>query len=53
VLRAEVAKSCGFALLDDAAVEILRKASPLPIPPDAMEGDNFEFVVPINFRMRS
>lgn len=53
VLHAEVAKSSGFDVFDSAAIEMLKRASPLPVPPDVMEGESFDFIVPINFRMRS
>lgn len=49
VLSASLRTSSGFELLDDAAVELLHKASPLPAPPPEMD---HELVVPISYRLR-
>lgn len=52
VLHATVAKSSGSDVLDQAALDILEKASPLPVPPVARVGDTLELVVPVNYRWR-
>jgi len=38
--------SSGYSALDDAALEMLRKSSPLPVPPDEMD-----FTLPVSFRL--
>lgn len=52
VLHASVAKSSGYDVLDQAALDILAKASPLPVPPIARTGDTLELIVPVNYRWR-
>jgi protein TonB len=48
----QVARSSGFALLDEEALELLKRASPLPRPPVAMPGETLELIVPIRFRIK-
>jgi protein TonB len=49
VLSAEVVRSRGFARLDAEAIDLLRRASPLPKPPPEVEGQTIERTVPIEF----
>lgn len=52
VISHRVDKSSGHAILDDAASDLLRRASPMPaIPPD-MGRSRLEIVVPIAYRLR-
>jgi protein TonB len=53
LVSASVAKGTGYAPLDEAALDMLRRASPLPSPPDAMEGETFEFMIPVRFRWKN
>ncbi len=52
VLSAVLERSSGFALLDDAAVALPKRAEPLPKPPDNMPNEVIELVVPVEFFMR-
>lgn len=52
VLTRSVDKSTGERLLDDAAVDMTRRADPFPPVPADYPGDSFEFVAPIEFRLR-
>jgi protein TonB len=40
----------GTRLLDEAAIELVRRAEPFPPMPEGLGGDHFEFVVPIEYR---
>ncbi len=45
-------KSSGYQLLDQAIMEMIRNANPLPpVPSDYQAGDLFEFKIPISFKM--
>ena len=48
----QVARSSGFALLDEEALESLKRASPLPRPPVAVHGETLNLNVPIRFRIK-
>ncbi|MCG6121494.1 MAG: energy transducer TonB [Microvirga sp.] len=50
VLAHSVARSSGSAALDAAAVDMIRRASPLPPPPDATA--SVSVTAPVNFRLR-
>jgi len=52
ILHATVARSSGHEPLDRAAIELLSKASPLPLPPESMPGSTIELIVPVNYRWR-
>jgi len=52
VMRTAIVKGSGHDALDQAAMEMLHRANPLPIPPAAMAGEMFEFAVPVRFRWR-
>lgn len=51
--KLEVARSSGNEGLDQAAIDILQKAQPLPPIPDRMQRDRVEGVLPINFGVRN
>ncbi len=44
--------SSSHALLDDAALDMLKDAEPLPEVPDSMKGQTFTYTLPINFNLR-
>jgi len=52
VLAARIERPSGHELLDIEASDLVRRAQPLPVPPAEVPGDSFEFVVPIQFRLR-
>lgn len=51
VMDVEIAESSGYEVLDRQALEMVRLASPLPVPPEGMRGDKFTVDVPVTFRL--
>lgn len=51
VLDAWIEKSSGFPLLDQAALAMIRAASPIPKVPDQYKGETLTLVMPENFRI--
>jgi protein TonB len=51
VVRSRIQHSSGSSLLDAEAVELFKRASPLPLPPPAVQGEILEYSLPIRFRM--
>jgi len=49
VLTVTLERSSGFRSLDEEAVALPKRASPLPKPPDDKAGDPLELVVPVEF----
>jgi protein TonB len=52
VTGATVVESSGYSALDDEALAVLRRASPMPAPPEQIGGAAFDMVLPIQFRIR-
>lgn len=52
VLSSRLERSSGFRALDDEAVALPKRASPLPKPPEGVMGDTIELVVPVEFFMK-
>lgn len=52
VLSSEVVKSSGYAALDQETLATVRRAQPFPLPPAGMDGDRFNFNVPVKFDIR-
>jgi protein TonB len=50
-VRSRIQHSSGSSLLDAEAVELFKRASPLPLPPPAVQGEILEYSLPIRFRM--
>lgn len=53
VLSYQIDKSSGAALLDQAALDMIRRADPLPPIPDDIPDETLDLVVPVEFFMRS
>lgn len=51
VLDAWIEKSSGYPLLDNAAVAMIRAASPIPKVPDKYHGDTLTLAMPERFRI--
>lgn len=51
VTTSEVTTSAGTQRLDEAALEMLMRAQPLPLPPSDVVGDTFDFTVPVVFKL--
>lgn len=49
VLSVTLAGSSGHALLDQEAVALPKRAQPLPVPPDSVQGDPITLTVPVEF----
>ncbi|PEQ13990.1 energy transducer TonB [Novosphingobium sp. PC22D] len=49
VLSVRLERSSGFRALDDEAVQLPKRAAPLPKPPDDVKGQTIELVVPVEF----
>lgn len=52
VLQWRIARSRGYALLDQEVDALIQRASPLPPPPDEMGGSTIDMVVPVEFFLR-
>jgi protein TonB len=52
VTDAQVLTGSGSKSLDQEAIAVLRRASPLPAPPDSMPGDTLSLVLPIQFHIK-
>ena len=53
VLGAAIVRSSGFPLLDQAAIEMANRASPLPAPPASIAAQQrITLTVPVNFNIR-
>jgi periplasmic protein TonB len=51
LLSASIKESSGYESLDKQALEMVRKASPFPSPPDALRGRSFNITVPVSFKL--
>ncbi|EGG1782574.1 energy transducer TonB [Campylobacter coli] len=54
VLSKELKKSCPYTALNDEALSLFKRASPLPKPPKEMlkNGDKISFVMPIDYNIK-
>jgi len=53
VLSVRLERSSGFRMLDEEALALPKRASPLPKPPESVAGETIELVVPVEFFMRT
>ena len=51
VISTKIKKSSTYEVLDNEALEMIKKASPFPAPPDNLRGKNFNVLVPISFKL--
>ena len=51
VISASIKESSGHESLDNQALEMVRKASPFPEPPEALRGRSFNITVPVSFKL--
>jgi len=49
VLSAEVERSSGYPQIDQAALDMLRRASPVPPLPDRYAGERIKIAIPVDF----
>ena len=52
VTASHVVKSSGSSLLDEEALDVLRRADPVPEPPSHINGSALDLVLPIQFKIR-
>ncbi|PFH79755.1 energy transducer TonB [Bacillus sp. AFS076308] len=52
VLSSQVDRSSGYPGLDQETLATVRRASPVPPPPSAIQGDPIDVVVPVVFSLR-
>ena len=52
VLSASIAKSAGYADLDQETLALIQRAQPLPKPPPEVPGDPIALTVPVQFFLR-
>jgi protein TonB len=52
VVASRVLQHSGSASLDDEAIAVLKRASPLPRPPTELTGELFPLTLPIQFRIK-
>lgn len=51
VTATSIHESSGHEALDKQALEMVKKASPLPLPPEALRNRQFTILVPVTFRL--
>lgn len=52
VLEYAIERSRGYPLLDQEVAALIERSSPLPPPPEAVEGERVELVAPVEFFLR-
>lgn len=52
VMAQEIREDSGHTLLDEAALEMLARATPLPAFPQDMQGDYLDVVLPVEYSLR-
>lgn len=53
LLSANIKESSGHESLDNQALEMVRKASPFPAPPETLRGRSFNITVPVSFKLEN
>lgn len=52
VLAVSLGRGAGFKAFDEEAVDVVKRAQPLPAPPPEVEGESIPMQVPIGFSLR-
>jgi protein TonB len=52
IVSSHIVQSSGSPLLDEEAMAMIRRAAPLPAPPQQVPGPAFSLAVPIKFRTK-
>lgn len=51
VLNYRIEQGSGHALLDEETGRLMQRADPFPAPPDSLQGNEFEFIVPVQYKL--
>jgi len=51
LISSKIIKGSGFDVLDNEGLEMVKRASPFPIPPEILKGKSFSILVPIRFKL--
>lgn len=51
ILSTGIQESSGYKSLDEQALEMVKKAAPLPVPPEVLRTRQFSVLVPVVFRL--
>ncbi len=52
VLASKIVKSSGYPALDQETMTTVRRAEPFPVAPNGLDGEKFDFTVPVKFNIR-
>jgi protein TonB len=52
VVSSRVSSPSRYSMLDEAAVAMVRRADPFPPVPEEVAGDSYEFIAPVEYRLR-
>ena len=52
VISARIQEASGFVELNAEGLAVIQRAQPLPIPPDVVQGDPVDLIVPVTFSLR-
>jgi protein TonB len=52
VLASRIVKSSGYPALDEETMTTVHRAEPFPVPPGGLDGEKFDFTVPVKFNIR-
>jgi TonB family protein len=52
VISAKIQEASGFVELNAEGLAVIQRAQPLPIPPDVVQGDPVDLIVPVTFSLR-
>jgi protein TonB len=51
LISSKIIKGSGFDVLDNEGLEMVKRASPFPVPPEILKGKSFSILVPIRFKL--
>ena len=51
LISSKIVKGSGFDVLDNEGLEMVKRASPFPVPPEILKGKSFSILVPIRFKL--
>ena len=51
LVASKVRTSSGFEALDKQALEMVKKAAPFPLPPEALRAKTFNVIIPVSFKL--